>query len=122
MNIPHDQAKLLQLSTPMKRTLEYVLTRAKDEFGFPVSLEFIQRKCQRAAYTEARAWVAVALKISGEDLFIQADFRRILNFDSHKSVSDAWYKGRRKWSKLYWKGYAVRWDADRPVILERVAA
>lgn len=122
MNIPQDQAKLLQLSTPMKRTLEYVLSRAQDEFGFPVSLEFIQRKCSRAAYTEARAWVSVALKISGEDLFIPADFRRILNFDSHKSVSDCWYKGRRKWSKRYWRGYSIRWDADRAMVLGKVAA
>jgi hypothetical protein len=106
----------------MKSIVEYVLTRAEQEFGFPISLEFIQRKCQRAAYTEARAWVSVALKISGEEMFTAADFRRILNFGHHKSVSESWYKGRRKWSKLYWSGYAVRWDADRGMVLGRIAA
>lgn len=122
MKVTHDFAKKLGLNQPMRKTLEYVLDRAEAEFGFPVTLEFLQRKCQRAAYTEARAWVSVALKISGEEMFIPADFRRILGFDHHKSVSESWYKGRRKWSKLYWRGYSIRWDADRAMVLGKVAA
>ena len=122
MQITQQQAKALELSQPMKRILEYVLTRAEDEFKVPISLEFVQRSSNRAIFVEARAWVAVALMTAGEDMFTVHDICRILNLQARKSVSAMLHKGRRKWHRLYWSGFAVRWNADRPFVLGRIAA
>lgn len=122
MQITQQQAKALELSQPMKRILEYVLTRAEDEFKVPITLEFVQRSSNRAIFVEARAWVAVALMTAGEDMFTVHDICRILNLQARKSVSAMLHKGRRKWHRLYWNGFAVRWNADRPFVLGRIAA
>lgn len=122
MQITQQQAKMLELSPLMKRILEYVLTRAKDEFAVEVTLEFVQRSSNRAIFVETRAWVAVALMTAGEDMFTVHDLCRILNLQARKSVSAMLHKGRVKWRRAYWKGFAVRWDADRANVLGRVAA
>jgi len=116
------QAKALQLTPRMARIVNYVLTRSADEFGFPVSLEFLQRKVKREIHVNLRAWFSVAIQIVADDEFSEQDYRRILGYEHHKSVSESRYKGRRKWSQLYWRGFAVRWDFDRVAVLDAIAA
>lgn len=116
------QAKALQISPRMARIVDYALTRARDEFGFPVTLEFLQKRTKREINVNVRYWFAVAISIAGGDEFSEQDFKRVMGFAHHKSVRESRFCGRRKWSKGYWRGFAVRWDFDRVDVLEGVAA
>lgn len=115
-------AKALRIDPHVARIVNYVISRASDEFGFPVSIEFLQRKKKTTIHVDLRAWFAVALKEAGADDLTLNDFRRVLGFESPKSVSQALYQGRRRWTQLYWRGYRIRWDADRRRVLDGVAA
>jgi len=110
--ITHEQTRQLCLTPRMKRTLEYVLKRAQDEFEFPVTLEFIQSSKRTRIYTETRAWVAVALKITGGEEWAQNDIKRVLGQSCHKLTSASIHRGRQGWRRNYWHGFALRWKCD----------